>query len=173
MVKPQCLAQGNERQTPGGNDMSCERCGGLMVIETICDLVEDNYLRGIETARCVNCGNFEDSRIRTNRASSRLPEQVEPRTVGSRRPSVIHPRALERATQTDGVFGKSPRGRTPRLPVAPPLAKTRRLEPVYIEQPTRIIQPKGESHEYRTVVSADNRVGGRRESATERVRTQI
>jgi hypothetical protein len=25
--------------------MSCERCGGLMVIETICDLVEDKSLR--------------------------------------------------------------------------------------------------------------------------------
>ena len=152
--------------------MSCERCGGLMVIETICDLVEDKSLRRIETARCVNCGNFEDGIIRTNRVISCSPRPVAPTTVGSRRLSAIQPRALERATQTDDVIAKSPRGRTPRLPVGAPSAKTRRFEPAHFEQPTPMIQPKGDSHEYRTAVSADNRVGGRRERATESVCTQ-
>lgn len=120
--------------------MSCERCGGLMVIETICDLVEDKSLRGIETARCVNCGNFEDRRIRTNRVISCSPRPVAPITVGSRSLIAIQTRSLERDIRTDDVMAESPRGRTPRLPVAPPSAKTRRLEPAHIEQPTQIVQ---------------------------------
>jgi uncharacterized Zn finger protein len=120
--------------------MSCERCGGLMVIETICDLVEDESRIGADTARCLNCGNFEDRRIRINRASSRVSRYVDPHTVGSSSLSVIQPRALERATQTDGVISKSPRGRTPRLPVGILSAKTRRLEPEHLEQPTQIVQ---------------------------------
>jgi hypothetical protein len=53
--------------------MSCERCGGLMVIETICDLMEREPFTGIDATRCLNCGNFEDTRIRTNRVISSLP----------------------------------------------------------------------------------------------------
>lgn len=63
--------------------MSCERCGGLMVIETFCDLMEEESRTGIETIRCLNCGNFEDTLIRTNRVISRLPRHVEPHTVES------------------------------------------------------------------------------------------
>jgi uncharacterized Zn finger protein len=120
--------------------MSCERCGGLMVIETICELVEDRSLRGIETARCLNCGNFEDPRIRTNRVISGMSGPVDLGTGGNRKLSAIQPRSLERVTQTDGVIAESPRGRTPRLPVAPPIAKTRRLEPAHIEQPTPVVR---------------------------------
>lgn len=58
--------------------MSCERCGGLMVVETCCDLIEAESRKGIDTMRCVNCGNFEDAIIRTNRASSRVPRHVAP-----------------------------------------------------------------------------------------------
>jgi hypothetical protein len=63
--------------------MSCERCGGLMVIETICDLMDRESCTGIDATRCLNCGNFEDARIRTNRVISRLPNmschtQLEP-----------------------------------------------------------------------------------------------
>jgi hypothetical protein len=120
--------------------MSCERCGGLMVIETICDLVEDKSLRRIETARCVNCGNFEDRIIRTNRVISGMSGQVEHHAARTRRLNPIQTRPLERDIRTDDVMAESPRGRTPRLPVAPPLAKTRRLEPSHIEQPTPIVQ---------------------------------
>ena len=152
--------------------MSCERCGGLMVVETICELVEEKSLRGIETARCLNCGNFEDPRIRTNRVISGMSGPVDLDTGGNRKLSAIQPRSLERATQTDGVIAESPRGRTPRLPVAPPLTKTRRLEPATSNNPLRSYRPKGDSHEYRTVVSADNRVGGRRKSTSEGARRQ-
>jgi hypothetical protein len=53
--------------------VSCERCGGLMVIETICDLMERESCTRIDATRCLNCGNFEDTLIRTNRVISRLP----------------------------------------------------------------------------------------------------
>ena len=61
--------------------MSCGRCGGLMVLGTFRDLMEEESRMGIDTTRCLNCGNFEDTIIRTNRASSRVPRHVEPHTV--------------------------------------------------------------------------------------------
>jgi hypothetical protein len=120
--------------------MSCERCGGLMVIETFCDLREEESRTGIDTTRCLNCGNFEDTIIRTNRVISHLPRHVAPHTVGSRRLSATQPRSLEGAIQTEGVIVERPRGRGPRLPVAAPSAKIRTLEPSHIERPTPIIQ---------------------------------
>ena len=101
--------------------MSCERCGGLMVIETFCDLMEEESRAGIETIRCLNCGNFEDTLIRTNRVISRLPRHVEPHTV-------------------EGVIAECPRGRAPRLPVGTPSAKTWTLKPARIGPLTPIIQ---------------------------------
>ena len=92
--------------------MSCERCGGLMVIETICDLRKEESRRAIDTTRCLNCGNFEDTIIRTNRVIFRLLRQVEPRTVGTRRRSAIQLLPLERAIPADDTIPASPRGRT-------------------------------------------------------------
>mgnify|MGYP007099590167 CR=1 FL=1 len=103
--------------------MSCERCGGLMVIETICDLRKEESRRAIDTTRCLNCGNFEDSLIRANRVISHLPRHVAPHTVGSRRLNAIQRRSLEGAIQTEGVIAQRPRGRAPRLPVAASSAK--------------------------------------------------
>ena len=120
--------------------MPCERCGGLMVVDTVCDLMEEESRRGIDTTRCLNCGNFEDTIIRANRGISRLPKHAEPHTVGARRLSTIQPGALERPIQTDGIIAENPRGRAPRLPVGIPSAKTRRLEPAHIDQPTQIVQ---------------------------------
>jgi hypothetical protein len=120
--------------------MSCERCGGLMVIEHFCDLMKEESRTGIDTIRCLNCGNFEDTIIRTNRVISRVPRHVEPHTVGTRRPSASQPRSLERAIQTEAVTAECPRGRTPRLPVGAPSAQTRTLEPAHIEPPTPIVQ---------------------------------
>ena len=73
--------------------MSCERCGGLMVVETNCDLMDRESRRGIDMARCVNCGNLEDVYIRTNRVMSRVPTQVESHATGTRRPSVTQSRS--------------------------------------------------------------------------------
>lgn len=49
--------------------MPCERCGGFMVVEPVGDLPEKESGPGRPAARCVNCGNFEDSIIRANRSS--------------------------------------------------------------------------------------------------------
>lgn len=95
-----------------------------MVVETSCDLMEDESRTGIDTTRCLNCGNFEDRCIRTNRVISRLPRHVAPQTVGNRSLSAIQTYSLERVTQTDCVIAESPRGRAPRLPVEVLSAKT-------------------------------------------------
>jgi hypothetical protein len=113
--------------------MSCERCGGLMVIESICELREVGSRSGIDTARCLNCGNFEDTIIRTNRGMARLPSQPDPHIVGTRGQSLVQPAVLERAIQTEGVIPKDHRGRAPRLPVGAPSAKIRTREPARIE----------------------------------------
>ncbi len=117
----------------------CERCGGLMVIDTFCDLMEEESRTGIDTTRCLNCGNFEDTIIRTNRALSRVSRQYEPHIVGIRRPNTMQPRSLERAIPTEGVIAKRPRGRAPRLPVGPPSATIRTREPAHIGPPTPIV----------------------------------
>jgi len=113
--------------------MPCERCGGLMVIESICELMEAGSRRGIDTTRCLNCGNFEDTIIRTNRGMFRSPSQTDPHTVGARAQNVVQPPVLERATHTEGAIPKYLRGRAPRLPVGAPSAKTETLEPSRIE----------------------------------------
>ena len=113
--------------------MSCERCGGLMVIETICELMEIGSRSGIDTTRCLNCGNFEDTIIRTNRDLSRLPRQPDPHTVGTRRQSAGQPSVVEHTLQTEGAISKYIRGRAPRLPVGALSAETRAREPARIE----------------------------------------
>jgi hypothetical protein len=113
--------------------MPCERCGGLMVMETICELMEIGSRGGIDTTRCLNCGNFEDTIIRTNRGMSRSPSQTDPHTVGARAQNVVQPPVLERAIHTEGAIPKYLRGRAPRLPVGVPSAETRTLEPSRIE----------------------------------------
>lgn len=114
--------------------MSCERCGGLMVMETICELREIGSRRGIDTTRCLNCGNFEDTIIRTNRGISRVPSQPDPHTMGTRSQSAVQPPVVEQAMPTEGVISKYLRGRAPRLPVGgTPSTETRTLEPARIE----------------------------------------
>jgi ribosomal protein S14 len=49
--------------------MPCVRCGGFMIAETVGALLEKESWPGRSAARCVNCGNFEDSIIRANRNS--------------------------------------------------------------------------------------------------------
>ena len=97
--------------------MSCERCGGLMVIEAICELMEEGSRKGIDTTRCLNCGNFEDAIIRTNRSISRVLKQPAPHTVGTGRQSAVQPYVGEQAIQTEGVISKYLPRPAPRLPI--------------------------------------------------------
>jgi hypothetical protein len=113
--------------------MLCERCGGLMVIETNCDLREEESRRGIDATRCLNCGNFEDTIIRTNRVISRVPRQVELRAVGIRRRRALQLLPLERAIPAGDIIPASPRGRAPCLSVEDPSAQTRKFKPARLK----------------------------------------
>jgi uncharacterized Zn finger protein len=113
--------------------MSCERCGGLMVIETNCELMDRESRKGIDMARCVNCGNLEDVNIRTNRVMSRVPTQVESHTEGAGRSNTIQSRALAQPIHTERVMAEISRGRIPRLPVGTLSVNTRRRESSHIE----------------------------------------
>jgi hypothetical protein len=61
--------------------MSCERCGGLMVVESSCNHMDVESHKGIGTRRCLNCGNFEDPIIRTNRAGFGYSRHSKPHTA--------------------------------------------------------------------------------------------
>ena len=111
-----------------------------MVIDTFCDLMEEESRTGIDTIRCLNCGNFEDTIIRANRARFRVPGHVEPHTAGTEKLNTLKPRLLERATQAESVIAECPRDRPLRLPVGPPSVKTQRLKSVHSEQRTSIVQ---------------------------------
>jgi hypothetical protein len=51
-----------------------------MVIEPICEIIEGKFRTGVNMTRCLNCGNFEDTCVRTNREISRVSRQVETHT---------------------------------------------------------------------------------------------
>lgn len=50
--------------------MLCQRCGGLIVVANMRYLMEREFHSEVATTRCINCGNFEDSVIRSNRNTS-------------------------------------------------------------------------------------------------------
>jgi len=97
--------------------VSCERCGGLMVIETCCDLMETDCRKAIHTTRCVNCGNFEDATIRGNRVSSGLPRHYERPSAGSTIQSANQLRSLERTIGAEPAIAECLSRRAPRLPI--------------------------------------------------------
>ena len=47
--------------------MSCSRCQGLMVNETLCNPREGSVHTWVPVIRCLNCGNLEDALIRRAR----------------------------------------------------------------------------------------------------------
>ena len=108
--------------------MSCERCGGFMLVETNWHLMELDSRGGSNTARCVNCGNVEDDIIRANRAISSRPRHLEQHTVELRGPRVMQPIRLEQVIQTEGGIAECPRDRAPDPPVGAPSAKPRMPE---------------------------------------------
>ena len=55
--------------------MLCQRCGGLMVIANVPDLMEEEFRTEVDMTRCINCGNFEDRTIRSNRTVSHKPHE--------------------------------------------------------------------------------------------------
>ena len=89
--------------------MSCERCGGLMVVEAFCDLMEEQFRTGIEPTRCLNCGNYEDAIVRANRTSVQFQNSFHARKEGQRAESCSV--SLDARTRT---HGKCHRGLPPR-----------------------------------------------------------
>jgi hypothetical protein len=77
--------------------MSCTRCGGLMVIETFCDLMGEESRVGSDTRRCLNCGNLEDAIIRANRVTPPLPNRVGTRAGKARGPRPAQVEWLQQA----------------------------------------------------------------------------
>lgn len=77
--------------------MPCGRCGGLMVVETSCDLMEDALCTGIDPTRCLNCGNVEDAVIRANRVAPHLPDHARSRAGKARGPRIAQMGWLQQA----------------------------------------------------------------------------
>ena len=104
-----------------------------MVTETICELMEIGSRSGIDTVRCLNCGNFEDTIIRTNRGIPRVPRQPDPHTVGTSRQGAVQPRGGNKpykrtvSSRSTSAVAPSPSYREG------PSAETRTHEPARIE----------------------------------------
>ena len=62
--------------------MSCERCGGLMVVDSVGDDLRKDSRPGMNAERCINCGNFEDLIIQFNRGPLRLTRRLGHHTIG-------------------------------------------------------------------------------------------
>lgn len=90
---------------PGGNSMSCKRCGGLMVIDTFRESAQRDLHRGIPTARCVNCGNWEDATILSNRLASNARQRPDRARSIPRRILPAGASCWGRMTTSDGPIG--------------------------------------------------------------------
>jgi hypothetical protein len=121
--------------------MLCQRCGGLMVMANVPYLMEEEFR---ETTRCINCGNLEDSVIRSNRSASHGPSGIEPHAVGTGKSNAVGSDPLDRALlRADGLTVPS-HSRVPRFPIAPHSINTRARETAHSTRPTSNIQsPRG------------------------------
>lgn len=52
--------------------MRCERCHGLMVVDSFIDLQDDSGHLWLRARRCVNCGEVSDPVIIENRSAHRF-----------------------------------------------------------------------------------------------------
>jgi hypothetical protein len=120
--------------------MSCDRCGGLMVVETSRYLMDEQSRAMIDTTRCLNCGNVEDAIIRANRIIARLPRLGEPRTAGARGPRAIQPSRPQRAIRQHGVTGECLRGSAPRPPIGAPSADPLAFDSAHSEPHDSIVK---------------------------------
>lgn len=50
--------------------MLCQRCEGLMEVVYVRYQMNEAFSSEVATTRCINCGNIEDSVIRSNRTSA-------------------------------------------------------------------------------------------------------
>ena len=50
--------------------MNCHRCDGLMVVEQLCDFLDDTGQLCFDALRCILCGEIVDKVVLSNRGSS-------------------------------------------------------------------------------------------------------
>ncbi len=56
--------------------MTCGRCGGFMVVESMFDAIGLTISGELQEVRCLNCGNLEDTVIVANRVLAQTAEKV-------------------------------------------------------------------------------------------------
>jgi hypothetical protein len=124
--------------------MLCQRCGGLMVVANVRYLVEEEFRKEVETTRCINCGNLEDSVIRSNRTVAHGPSDIEPHAVGTGKSNAVRTDSLDRALPRAGALMERSHSRIPRPPRAPHSINTRVRETAHNTRQTSTIQnPRG------------------------------
>lgn len=137
------IAHCNRRQTLNvrRTHMPCERCGGLMIAESPCDVTDVESPTRSVTTRCLNCGNIDDAVIRANRSASHLPKFGERHFAGARGPRMIQPSRLERVMPMEGVIADCPRDRAPRSPGGAPSTKPQTFESAHSEPLNSVLLP--------------------------------
>lgn len=53
-----------------------------MVADPVCDDQGNDVGQGMDSERCINCGNFEDSMIRSHRSIPRRPHSIGQQVIG-------------------------------------------------------------------------------------------
>jgi len=74
--------------------MSCQKCGGFLVVSELMDPNEEYSRMWCQALRCINCGSIEEARIRMNREpgagqQSALPARREGRGPRTRAVSCL------------------------------------------------------------------------------------
>ena len=116
--------------------MSCERCGGLMVVEAFGDRMEEQFRTGIEPTRCLNCGNYEDAIVRANRTSSQFQNSFHERARKARGPRVAQSAWRRGPVPTENAIADC-------LLDPAPSAHTQPLETAHIDEGHAVLQTKG------------------------------
>jgi len=132
-----CLDDGIRTRRSGGGSMSCERCGGLMILEhgfSVMGLVENPE---VDARRCLNCGNMIDATILANRASACKQNSGEHHAMPVRHPRThqlvrLNRLPQDRTLQTEGVIAECPRGHAPHPPVGAPSVQTPQFESAHL-----------------------------------------
>lgn len=120
--------------------MLCQRCDGLMEVIFIRHLLGEEVRSEVATLRCINCGNVEDSVIRSNRANSPKRNGIDLHSVEHDNPIAAQTDSLDCVLPSGRMIEESAHTRILRLPVTPHLTSMR------IHEDTSIASPPEQTH---------------------------
>ena len=112
--------------------MLCQRCEGLMEVIYVRYLMEEEFHSEVATTRCINCGNFENAVVRSNRTHPHKTSDMGAHTVRHGGPNTTQTDSLDWVLPKAGALPDRHHTRIRRLPVTPHLSNVRMYEDTHI-----------------------------------------